>query len=104
MLVILRRIVQEVSSASDLSQALNIMVNRVAQAIQTEACSVYLLNRQKKSYILGAAFGLPEGCEVSLQLNEGSNRRLVELSTFICNRKHLSNFSLVQNPSNQIIL
>ena len=71
MLVILRRIVQEVSSAADLSQALNIMVNRVAQAIQTEACSVYLLNKQKKRYILGAAVGLPEGCEVSLQLNEG---------------------------------
>lgn len=70
-LAILRRIVQEVSSAQDLSQALNIMVNRVAQAIETEACSVYLLDKKHKQYTLGAAIGFPYGCEVSLRLNEG---------------------------------
>ncbi len=71
MLAILRRIVQEVSSASDLQEALHMMVHRVGEAIQTEACSVYLVDRQQHQYKLGAFTGFPEGCVFTLDFEEG---------------------------------
>ena len=40
MLDILRRIVQEVSSANDLSDALKVVVARIREAMETEVCSV----------------------------------------------------------------
>lgn len=57
MLNTLRRIVQEVSASRNLSEALNIMVERVRQAIRTEACAVYLLDAERKNYVLMAAQG-----------------------------------------------
>jgi phosphotransferase system enzyme I (PtsP) len=55
MLDILRRIVQEVSSAKDLSDALKVVVARIREAMQTEVCSVYLYDPEFKRYVLMAA-------------------------------------------------
>jgi len=58
MLKTLRRIIQEVASNSDFKEALNIMVKRVAKALDTDACSVFLLDRGKSEYILISTHGL----------------------------------------------
>lgn len=62
MLTILRTIIQEVAYAEQFSEALDIMVRRIANALATQACSVFLLDRQHKEYILAATQGLnPKG-------------------------------------------
>ena len=58
MLNTLRRIVQEVNSARDLAAALDIIVQRVREAMGTEVCSVYLLNPDIGRYVLMATEGL----------------------------------------------
>ncbi|OGT42811.1 MAG: phosphoenolpyruvate--protein phosphotransferase [Gammaproteobacteria bacterium RIFCSPHIGHO2_12_FULL_37_34] len=58
MLNILRHIIQEVSSAQDFNEALNIMVKRIANALATEACSIFLLDRSHGEYVLVATQGL----------------------------------------------
>ena len=58
MLNILRHIIQEVSSAQDFNEALNIMVRRIANALATEACSIFLLDRHHGEYVLVATQGL----------------------------------------------
>ncbi|MDQ8039267.1 MAG: phosphoenolpyruvate--protein phosphotransferase [Rickettsiella sp.] len=57
MLKVLRRIVQEVSSAQRFEQALQILVSRVREALHTQACTVFLLDA-KKAYVLLATDGL----------------------------------------------
>src|SRR5258706_13333472 len=73
MLTILRHIIQEVSSAEDFSEALNIMVKRIANALATEACSVFLLDRQHSEYVLTATQGLnPQAVfKVRVPINKG---------------------------------
>ncbi|QQD25207.1 phosphoenolpyruvate--protein phosphotransferase [Venatoribacter cucullus] len=73
MLDILRRIVQEVSSATDLSDALNVVVARIREAMHTEVCSVYLFDADSKRYVLMATEGLnPEAVgRVSLSSSQG---------------------------------
>ncbi|HET8701198.1 MAG TPA: phosphoenolpyruvate--protein phosphotransferase [Nitrococcus sp.] len=73
MLEILYRIVQEVNSARDLDQALNIIVNRVAAATASDVCSVYLLAEDHATLTLMATRGLnPDAAgRVRLQLHEG---------------------------------
>lgn len=58
MLKTLRRIIQEVASAEDFKEALNIMVKRVAKALDTQACSIFLLDRRSSEYVLIATQGL----------------------------------------------
>ena len=58
MLEILRRIVQEVNAAPDLSSALNVMVSRVRLSMGTEVCSIYLLDHSANCYYLMATEGL----------------------------------------------
>ncbi|HVE44609.1 MAG TPA: phosphoenolpyruvate--protein phosphotransferase [Gammaproteobacteria bacterium] len=58
MLNVLRQIIQEVSSAQDFNEALQIGVKRVAHALTTEACSIFLLDRQRGEYLLVATQGL----------------------------------------------
>lgn len=58
MLTLLRRIVQEVSAASDLSSALEIMVKRVRQAVDTQAATIYLIDNHRSEYVLMATEGL----------------------------------------------
>lgn len=59
MLSNLRRIIQEVAAASDLSEVLMLMINGVYEAMQAEASSIYLLERRYGDYILRASRGIP---------------------------------------------
>jgi len=69
----LRKIVQDVDAAPNLHAALEVMVNLVAEAMETEVCSVYLLDERNQRYILMASVGLNADSvgEVSLSISEG---------------------------------
>ncbi|MGB3621692.1 phosphoenolpyruvate--protein phosphotransferase [Ketobacter sp. MCCC 1A13808] len=73
MLEILRRIVQEVNAAPDLSSALNVMVTRVRLSMGTEVCSIYLLDHTANCYYLMATEGLNKKAvgTATLQFSEG---------------------------------
>jgi phosphotransferase system enzyme I (PtsP) len=73
MLSTLRTIVQEVNSARDLQEALSIIVSRVQKAMNTEVCSVYLLDPATNRYVLMATEGLYRKAvgKVSLGYSEG---------------------------------
>lgn len=73
MLSILRSLVQEVNSARDLQEALDVIVSRVQKAMDTEVCSVYLLDPATNRYILMATEGLYQQAvgQVSLAYSEG---------------------------------
>ena len=73
MLERLRAIVQEVNAANDLQSALDIIVHRVRQALNTQVCSVYLLDKDINSHVLMASEGLnPDAVgRVSLEVGEG---------------------------------
>ncbi|WP_410209564.1 phosphoenolpyruvate--protein phosphotransferase [Aquirhabdus sp.] len=69
----LRKIVQDVDAAPNLHAALEVMVQLVAEAMETEVCSVYLLDERNQRYILMASVGLNADSvgEVSLSTTEG---------------------------------
>jgi len=73
MLETLHRIVQEVNSARDLGQALNIIVKRVAEATGADVCSVYLRSPEDGTLALMATVGLKESAvgRVHLRPDEG---------------------------------
>jgi len=73
MLKTLRRIIQEVASADNFQGALDIMVNRIAKALDTQACSIFLLDRRQGEYVLMATKGLnPKAIEtVRIPINKG---------------------------------
>ncbi len=73
MLTILRHIIQEVSGAEDFKEALDIMVKRIANALATQACSIFLLDRQHGDYVLVATQGLnPQAVgKVRVPINKG---------------------------------
>ncbi|MFC3152458.1 phosphoenolpyruvate--protein phosphotransferase [Litoribrevibacter euphylliae] len=58
MLKTLRGIVQEVNTAGDLQSALDIIVRRVREAMNTQVCSVYLWEPDTHEYVLMATEGL----------------------------------------------
>jgi len=63
MLRTLRRIVQEVNAAEDLTQALNLIVIEVKQAIAVDVCSIYL--------------NLPDSAELTLMATDGLDQAAV---------------------------
>jgi len=73
MLERLRVIVQAVNSAKDLRSALDIIVTRVREAMDTEVCSVYLLDADIDCHVLMASEGLKKEAvgHVSLAIGEG---------------------------------
>lgn len=73
MLEQLRGIVQEVNAAKDLQSALDIIVHRVRLALETQVCSVYLLDSDLNSHVLMASEGLQKAAvgHVSLEVGEG---------------------------------
>ncbi|RDI48589.1 phosphoenolpyruvate--protein phosphotransferase [Aquicella lusitana] len=73
MLTILRHIIQEVTSAQDFREALDIMVKRIANALATQACSIFLLDRHHGEYVLVATQGLnPQAVgKVRVPINKG---------------------------------
>ena len=72
MLNSLRNLVQEVNSARDLQSALDIIVDRVKQIMQTEVCSIYLRDTDSR-YRLMATEGLKKEAvgKVSLDADSG---------------------------------
>ena len=60
MLKLLRRIIQEVNAAEDLPTALRLMVERVREAIHTQAASIYLIDNHRSQFVLVATVGLNE--------------------------------------------
>jgi phosphotransferase system enzyme I (PtsP) len=73
MLTTLRRIIQEISRAEDFREALTLMVQRIRQALDTEACSIFLLDRRRGEFVLMATQGLnPEAVlKVRVPLSQG---------------------------------
>ncbi|OOY99309.1 phosphoenolpyruvate--protein phosphotransferase [Solemya velum gill symbiont] len=73
MLTTLHRIVQEVNGASDLSEALEIIVKSVREAVATDVCSVYLTDFEQRKHLLMATDGLrPEAVgKVALPMFRG---------------------------------
>ncbi len=57
MLDTLRRIIQEVNRAPDLSRALEVIVTRVKQAMAVDVCSVYLVDHDARQYVMMATDG-----------------------------------------------
>lgn len=77
MLTVLQRIVREVNSATSLDEALGIIVRRIKEAMSVDVCSVYLIEKQRKDYVLLASDGLDKGAIGKVRL--GSNEGLVGL-------------------------
>ncbi len=73
MLETLRRIVQEVNAVDDLQQAMNLIVQRVSAAMNTDVCSIYLLTTEPNRYVLMATQGLRQESvgKVTLGVSEG---------------------------------
>ena len=73
MLETLRHIVQEVNAARGLEEALDIIVRRVQDAMQTQVCSVYLQDGNNDRLIFRATQGLNQALvdEASLPVGEG---------------------------------
>ncbi|MEX1057764.1 MAG: phosphoenolpyruvate--protein phosphotransferase, partial [Natronospirillum sp.] len=73
MLTTLKRIVQEVTSARDLTEALEVIVLRVREAMDVQVCSVFLFDEKMRRYVLMATDGLnkEQVGQVSLGTNEG---------------------------------
>ena len=73
MLDVLRRVIQEVSGAGDLQSVLEIIVERVQIAMQTEVCSIYLKDKELQRYVFMATRGLNAEAigKVTLGVDEG---------------------------------
>ncbi|MEP5765742.1 MAG: phosphoenolpyruvate--protein phosphotransferase [Halieaceae bacterium] len=73
MLEMLRAIVQEVNTAEDLAQALDIIVRRVRDAMGTEVCTVYMRDPATDRFVFQATEGLnkAEIGSASLSADEG---------------------------------
>ena len=73
MLERLRSIVQRVNAARDLQSALDIIVHRVRLALDTQVCSVFLLDKDINAHVLMASEGLKKESvgHVSLEVGEG---------------------------------
>jgi phosphotransferase system enzyme I (PtsP) len=69
----LLRIVQEVTDASDLEQALAVIVSRVKEAVGADVCSIYLTDFETREHVLRATDGLRSDAvgRVRLPLNRG---------------------------------
>ena len=73
MLERLRSIVQKVNAARDLQSALDIIVRKVREALDTQVCSVFLLDSDINAHVLMASDGLNKESigHVSLEAGEG---------------------------------
>ncbi|CEK09304.1 phosphoenolpyruvate--protein phosphotransferase [Legionella hackeliae] len=73
MLKILKRIVQDVTTANHLNEALAILVQRVRKAVAAESVSVYLIDNKHAEYVLIATDGLNKQAEfrVRIGLDQG---------------------------------
>jgi len=58
MLTRLREIVEKVAVAASLKDALDTLVNEICLAMDTEVCSIYLADNNRRCYYLMATRGL----------------------------------------------
>lgn len=68
MLKVLKRIVQDVTAASHLTEALGILVQHIHKAINAEAVSVYLIDNKHAEYVLIATEGLNKQAEFRVRI------------------------------------
>ncbi|QKJ01625.1 phosphoenolpyruvate--protein phosphotransferase [Yersinia mollaretii] len=73
MLMRLREIVEKVAMATSLTDALELLVNETCVAMDTEVCSIYLADNDRRCYYLMATRGLkkPRGRIITLAFDEG---------------------------------
>ena len=71
MLKILKRIVQDVTTAKHLADALAILVLRVREAVAADAVSVYLIDNKSTEYVLIATDGLNKQAESRVRVPLG---------------------------------
>ncbi|HGP0846196.1 TPA: phosphoenolpyruvate--protein phosphotransferase [Yersinia enterocolitica] len=73
MLTRLREIVEKVAMATSLTDALELLVNETYLAMDTEVCSIYLADNDRRCYYLMATRGLkkPRGRTITLAFDEG---------------------------------
>lgn len=60
MLKILKHIMQRVKAARDIEEALQVMVQGARAALETQACSIYLVDREREEFVLVATEGLAQ--------------------------------------------
>ena len=77
MLKTLKRIVQDVTTAVHLADALAVLVQRVRKAIEADAVSVYLIDTKHNEYVLVAADGLNAPPQSACALTESGKVGLV---------------------------
>jgi phosphotransferase system enzyme I (PtsP) len=68
MLKILKRLVQDVTTASHLKEALAILVERVRKAVAADAVSVFLIDNKLAEYVLIATDGLNPQAETNVRV------------------------------------
>lgn len=85
MLETLHRIIQEVNNASDLVDALNIIVTRLKKHIGADVCSIYLTDGDKREHVLMATDGLRAEAvgKVALPLHRGLVGLVAERAEYI---------------------
>ncbi len=73
MLTRLREIVEKVAAAASLTDALDLLVNETCLAMDTEVCSIYPADNDRRCYYLMATRGLkkPRGRTIALAFDEG---------------------------------
>lgn len=73
MLTTLKRIVQEVSQAPNLDEALTCLANSLIGALKVDSCSIYLANYEQQHFLLVATQGLAKEAigQVSIGFSEG---------------------------------
>jgi phosphotransferase system enzyme I (PtsP) len=69
MLKVLRGVVQKVTAAQQLSEALGILVKQINKAINAEAVSVYLIDNKHAEYVLIATEGLNKEAEFHVRIS-----------------------------------
>ncbi len=73
MLEVLRRIIQEVNTAHDLDQVLSIIVSKIRKSMAVDAASFYLVESNKKDFVLRKTDGLNVDAvnELRLSIDQG---------------------------------
>lgn len=73
MLKVLKKILQEIHAADDFNAALETMVSRIREALETDACSIFLLDQNTREFVLAATDGLNQASvgKIRLKLGEG---------------------------------
>jgi len=80
MLSSLRQIVQEVSAAREVSDTLELIVSKVKAEMQTDVCSIYLLDEASDRYVFMATEGLNKSAQgkISLAKDQGLVGQVVQ--------------------------